>query len=188
MTTPDAHKTQTFTCRDQLACRMLLSLSDSSSHPPMSAMVSLKTRCRTYPGLAGNVLSHLLPMLFNAKCRVPLSLLQNRPTLCPRKAHVALQTPVRWYFGREIARSNRQIVTRYALPQRSYIGPTSMDAEMAFVICNMARVRPASGKPSRSRKQAFQPDNIVYELSLDAAQHASDLSFRKQEAFRSKCL
>ena len=39
-----------------------------------------------------------------------------------------------------MAVSNRSVVPKYALPKRLYIGPTSMDTEMAFIICNLARV------------------------------------------------
>ncbi len=32
------------------------------------------------------------------------------------------------------------VLQRYALPQRRYIGPTSMDTELAFLMCNTAQV------------------------------------------------
>jgi tRNA (guanine10-N2)-methyltransferase len=45
------------------------------------------------------------------------------------------------YFGREVAISNRSRVDDFSLKQRSYIGPTSMDCEMAFIMANMGKVR-----------------------------------------------
>lgn len=50
------------------------------------------------------------------------------------------QIPQRYYFGREVAVSDRSIIKRYELPARRYLGPTSMEAEMAFIMCNMAKV------------------------------------------------
>jgi hypothetical protein len=35
---------------------------------------------------------------------------------------------------------SRRVVNDYALPKRIFIGPTSMDAELAFIICNLAKV------------------------------------------------
>lgn len=45
------------------------------------------------------------------------------------------------YFGRQVALSDRTRITEYALGQRKYIGPTSMDTEMAFIMANMGKVR-----------------------------------------------
>jgi len=57
-------------------------------------------------------------------------------------------TPDHWYFGREVAVSNRHIIAPFLLPKRVYIGPTSMDTEMAFVMCSMAKViSPPSPSP-----------------------------------------
>ncbi|KAK9812920.1 hypothetical protein WJX72_005797 [[Myrmecia] bisecta] len=50
----------------------------------------------------------------------------------------------RWYFGREVASSKRGLINQYALTRRRYLGPTSMDTEMAFIICNQAQVRKGS--------------------------------------------
>ena len=49
--------------------------------------------------------------------------------------------PRRLYFGRQVAVGNRRPLTDYALDARAYIGPTSMDAEIAFHMCNQARIR-----------------------------------------------
>uniref|UniRef100_A0A1D2A5X4 tRNA (guanine(10)-N(2))-methyltransferase n=1 Tax=Auxenochlorella protothecoides TaxID=3075 RepID=A0A1D2A5X4_AUXPR len=50
------------------------------------------------------------------------------------------KVPARYYFGREVAASDRSIIKRYELPSRRYLGPTSMEAEMAFIMCNQAKV------------------------------------------------
>lgn len=50
------------------------------------------------------------------------------------------QVPKRMYFGREVGVGNRRVISQYALPKRVYLGPTSMDTEMAFLMCNQAEV------------------------------------------------
>ncbi|EPS68017.1 hypothetical protein M569_06748 [Genlisea aurea] len=50
----------------------------------------------------------------------------------------------RIFFGREIATSHRKVVRKYQLKSRKYLGPTAMDAEMAFLMANQAQVK--SGK------------------------------------------
>ena len=44
------------------------------------------------------------------------------------------------YFGREVALSDRSRIDNFALKKRRYIGPTSMDCEMAFIMANMGKV------------------------------------------------
>ncbi|GBG83500.1 hypothetical protein CBR_g37214 [Chara braunii] len=48
------------------------------------------------------------------------------------------RVPRRIYFAREVGCSNRTIVSTYTLSKRRYLGPTSMDAEMAFIMANQA--------------------------------------------------
>ena len=51
------------------------------------------------------------------------------------------QVPKRYYFTRQVALgSHRNVIAQYGLPQRVYLGPTSMDTEMAFIMCNQAQV------------------------------------------------
>ncbi|GMH33774.1 hypothetical protein BSKO_01608 [Bryopsis sp. KO-2023] len=52
--------------------------------------------------------------------------------------------PYRMYFCREVAMSDRSIVQDFALSKRGFLGPTSMDAEMAFHMCNQAQVKKGS--------------------------------------------
>lgn len=61
-----------------------------------------------------------------------------------REGTLALQVPKRMYFGREVGVGNRRVISQYALPKRVYLGPTSMDTEMAFIMCNQAKVSPCS--------------------------------------------
>lgn len=48
----------------------------------------------------------------------------------------------RIFFGREIGTSDRTILQTYQLKSRKYLGPTAMDAEMAFLMANQAQVKP----------------------------------------------
>ena len=45
-------------------------------------------------------------------------------------------------FGRKIGNSERNLVTKYELSKRNYLGPTAMDAELAFLMANQALVKP----------------------------------------------
>jgi tRNA (guanine10-N2)-methyltransferase len=45
-------------------------------------------------------------------------------------------------FGRKIGNSERNLITKYELSKRNYLGPTAMDAELAFLMANQALVRP----------------------------------------------
>ncbi|KAL2491008.1 methyltransferase [Abeliophyllum distichum] len=47
----------------------------------------------------------------------------------------------RIFFGREIGAADRKILQTYQLKSRKYLGPTAMDAEMAFLMANQAQVR-----------------------------------------------
>lgn len=44
----------------------------------------------------------------------------------------------RLFFGREIGGSDRKLIPTYQLKSRNYLGPTAMDAEMAFLMANQA--------------------------------------------------
>jgi len=63
-------------------------------------------------------------------------------TIAPGLTSMPAQMPLHYYFCREVATNGtRNALRQYALPTRRYLGPTSMDAEMAFLMCNQARVR-----------------------------------------------
>eukprot|EP00850_Spirogloea_muscicola_P008336 SM000044S15983 [mRNA] locus=s44:346557:354690:- [translate_table: standard] len=48
-------------------------------------------------------------------------------------------------FAREVACSDRpNLITKYALPSRNFLGPTAMDAEVAFIMANQALARQGS--------------------------------------------
>lgn len=53
---------------------------------------------------------------------------------------LSTQVPRRFYFGRVVASSDRGLLDAYTLRRRKYLGPTSMDAEVAFLMCNQAKV------------------------------------------------
>lgn len=48
----------------------------------------------------------------------------------------------RIFFGREIGASDRKLLPTYQLKSRNYLGPTAMDAEIAFLMINQALVKP----------------------------------------------
>ena len=49
----------------------------------------------------------------------------------------------RYVFGRWVADGRRDLVSRYDLKKRNYIGTTSLDAELSLLMANMARIRSA---------------------------------------------
>lgn len=59
-------------------------------------------------------------------------------------SNTLVQVPYRIYFGREVACTDRSIIYKYGLPHRKYLGPTSMDTEMAFIMCNQGQVHNAA--------------------------------------------
>ncbi|KAK9096379.1 hypothetical protein Sjap_021876 [Stephania japonica] len=44
----------------------------------------------------------------------------------------------RIFFGREVGAADRKLLPTYQLKSRNYLGPTAMDAEMAFLMANQA--------------------------------------------------
>lgn len=47
----------------------------------------------------------------------------------------------RLFFGREVGAADRKLLPTYQLKSRTYLGPTAMDAEVAFLMANQALVR-----------------------------------------------
>ena len=47
----------------------------------------------------------------------------------------------RFHFGRMVAEGRRDLVGKYDLKKRNYIGTTSLDAELSLLMANLARVR-----------------------------------------------
>ena len=79
------------------------------------------------------------------------------------------QVPKRYYFTRQVALgSHRSVIAQYGLPQRVYLGPTSMDTEMAFIMCNQAQVR-------------------CYNLLSSLIQSSTALAFRLNRHFSLAC-
>lgn len=53
------------------------------------------------------------------------------------------QVPYHMFFAREIGISDvttKGLLDVYTLKKRLYLGPTSMDTELALVMCNMGQV------------------------------------------------
>ncbi|KAB1208238.1 hypothetical protein CJ030_MR7G027349 [Morella rubra] len=48
----------------------------------------------------------------------------------------------RIFFGREVGCADRKLLPTYQLKSRTYLGPTAMDAEMAFLMANQALAKP----------------------------------------------
>ncbi|OIW13179.1 hypothetical protein TanjilG_17535 [Lupinus angustifolius] len=48
----------------------------------------------------------------------------------------------RFFFGREVGAADRKLIPTYQLKSRTYLGPTAMDAEMAFLMANQALATP----------------------------------------------
>ena len=52
------------------------------------------------------------------------------------------EQPRHYFFGRLIAEGRRDLVGKYDLKKRNYIGTTSLDAELSLLMANLARVKP----------------------------------------------
>uniref|UniRef100_A0A2P2I0Z4 tRNA (guanine(10)-N(2))-methyltransferase TRMT11 n=1 Tax=Hirondellea gigas TaxID=1518452 RepID=A0A2P2I0Z4_9CRUS len=50
------------------------------------------------------------------------------------------EQPYRVFLGRCIGQGGRDLIARYSLKQRNYIGSTSMDAQLSFIMTNLARL------------------------------------------------
>ncbi|KAJ6852608.1 tRNA (guanine(10)-N2)-methyltransferase-like protein isoform X1 [Iris pallida] len=46
------------------------------------------------------------------------------------------------FFGREVGAADRKLLPTYQLKSRNYLGPTAMDAEMAFLMANQGLAQP----------------------------------------------
>ncbi|CAG9460614.1 unnamed protein product [Pedinophyceae sp. YPF-701] len=66
------------------------------------------------------------------------------PDGLPNRSGLPEGVPTRWYFGRVLAdhRKRKESTSKFALPDRPYIGPTSMDPTVAQVMCNVGGVGP----------------------------------------------
>ncbi|KAB7498309.1 tRNA (guanine(10)-N2)-methyltransferase-like protein [Armadillidium nasatum] len=59
-------------------------------------------------------------------------------------SHNIPENPVKCFFGRWITDGQRDIINTFSLKKRRFIGTTSMDAELAFLMANMAQVGPGN--------------------------------------------
>ena len=56
---------------------------------------------------------------------------------CPKTAP---EDPLRVFFGRQIGCGQRDLINRFSIKKRHFIGGTSMDAHLAFLMANQAKV------------------------------------------------
>ncbi|XP_064085838.1 tRNA (guanine(10)-N2)-methyltransferase homolog isoform X2 [Macrobrachium nipponense] len=52
------------------------------------------------------------------------------------------ETPFKIFLGRWIVDGQRDLIDKYSLKRRTYIGSTSMDAQLSFIMANLAEVEP----------------------------------------------
>nr|XP_045594401.1 tRNA (guanine(10)-N2)-methyltransferase homolog isoform X1 [Procambarus clarkii]XP_045594402.1 tRNA (guanine(10)-N2)-methyltransferase homolog isoform X1 [Procambarus clarkii]XP_045594403.1 tRNA (guanine(10)-N2)-methyltransferase homolog isoform X1 [Procambarus clarkii] len=56
--------------------------------------------------------------------------------------NVIPQAPFMIFLGRWVAEGQRELIDKYSLKRRTYIGSTSMDAQLSFIMANYAQVQP----------------------------------------------
>ena len=59
--------------------------------------------------------------------------------------------PKRIYFGDTVCEGNRDLIFRYNLKKRPFLGTTTMDPELSLISANMAKV--CEGERERRRKK-----------------------------------
>ena len=69
----------------------------------------------------------------------------------PRRDHTGLEIPsnvsrppLSVYFAQDLEAGGRDMVDKYDLKKRTYLGPTSMDNELSLIMCNAGSVGPNS--------------------------------------------
>lgn len=94
--------------------------------------------------------------------------------------------PIRMWFGRQIGLSARteNILDKYDLRRRRYIGTTSFDAELSLITCNIAQVGPG--------KIAYDPfvgtgSFLVAASNFGAVSIGSDIDARVVKGKNEKC-
>ncbi|XP_075718453.1 tRNA (guanine(10)-N(2))-methyltransferase TRMT11 isoform X4 [Rhinoderma darwinii] len=84
--------------------------------------------------------------------------------------NTAPKDPLQIYFGRWIADGQRELINSYSVKKRHFIGNTSMDAGLSFIMANHARVRPndvvfdpfvGTGKATRMNQKWRGPDENI---------------------------
>ena len=54
------------------------------------------------------------------------------------------EEPFRLFFGRLVGEGQRDLITKFSLKKRLFIGNTSMDPQLSFLMANVAAVRKGS--------------------------------------------
>ncbi len=80
---------------------------------------------------------------------------------------LGIRDPERYYLGRFVALSSREVIQTFDLKKRRYISTTSMDAELALITANIAHAGPGKlfydplrrdGRVPRRRGPLGRPD------------------------------
>ncbi|KAK8374673.1 hypothetical protein O3P69_011700 [Scylla paramamosain] len=61
--------------------------------------------------------------------------------LHPNEIH---RGPYKLFLGRWVVDGQRELISKFSLKNRTYIGSTSMDAQLSFIMANFAQVQPGS--------------------------------------------
>ncbi|XP_071536651.1 tRNA (guanine(10)-N(2))-methyltransferase homolog [Panulirus ornatus] len=56
--------------------------------------------------------------------------------------NVIPEAPYKVFLGRWVVEGQRELIDKYSLKKRTYIGSTSMDAQLSFIMANYAQVQP----------------------------------------------
>eukprot|EP00494_Astrolonche_serrata_P029297 UN29564 len=57
-----------------------------------------------------------------------------------KQTHKKVKILEKVFFGRRVTEGARSIVKEFSLKKRKFIGPTSLDPELAFIMCNQAHI------------------------------------------------
>ena len=68
--------------------------------------------------------------------------------------------PLRIFFGRLIGHGQRDLINRYSVKTRHFIGNTSMDSQLSLIMANQAKVSPTSLSPSLPRYCLVSSSNL----------------------------
>ncbi|CAM9725349.1 unnamed protein product, partial [Discosporangium mesarthrocarpum] len=85
-----------------------------------------------------------MPFRGPVQCRKPMQLFMLWGDFDCEDGYREGRLPKWVYFGRRISDGNRDLIGRFDLKKRSYLGPTSMDNELSLVMANMVKARPGA--------------------------------------------
>lgn len=56
--------------------------------------------------------------------------------------NICFYVPFQLFLGRWVVDGQRELINKFSLKNRTYIGSTSMDAQLSFIMANCAQVQP----------------------------------------------